>query len=110
MKNDEPVWSQDNIINITAASHKKGTGINSILSLLQDLLSFKEKLCSTIEAQDISENKSKLENFSERLDEMYTSLLDMAKGGIKGVREPVQDREESDTPFMMNDNTIQKLP
>jgi len=102
-------WSQDNILVLTAAaSAKKGNGVNAILSLLQDLITFQDKVVSTAEAQDLGENKQKLEEFQERLGEMYESLLGMAKGGVRSIRQDPQIGQEK--PPMMNDNTIHKIP
>ena len=111
------MWSDDNVL-VTAGTKKTGNGVNAVLSLLQDLIAFQEKVGATVEAQDISENKDRLEDFHEKLGEMYTSLLEMAKGGVQSIRQPVSEmegmeeepRDMSKDPLMMNDNTIQQLP
>ncbi|MFA7219232.1 MAG: hypothetical protein WC119_01850 [Synergistaceae bacterium] len=101
-------WSQDNILVLAASTGKKGGGTHAILSLLQELISFQDKVTASIEAQDLGENKQKLEEFQTRLGEMYTSLLEMAKGGVRSVRQEASHPEEN--PIMLNDNTIQQIP
>jgi hypothetical protein len=100
-------WSQDNIL-VLAGTAKKGGGVNAVLSLLQDLIAFQDKVGSTIDAQDLGENKQKLEEFQTRLGEMYESLLDMARGGVRSIRQEPKVGDEN--PIMMNDNTIQQIP
>lgn len=105
-------WSQDNILVTSSAKASKGNGVNAVLGLLQDLIKFQDRVDSTIESQDIAENKQKLEQFQSRLNESYNSLLEMAKGGVQSVRrdsiEKEPDRQKN--PIMVNDNTIQQLP
>ena len=106
------MWSDDNIL-VFAATAKKGGGINAVLSLLQDLVAFQEKLSVAIEAQDLGENKQKLEQFQERLSEMYESLIDLARGGMQAMRQAPQAEEQpergNERPPMMNENTIHKI-
>jgi hypothetical protein len=56
----------------------------------------------------LGDNKKKLEDFQTRLDEMYGSLLEMAKGGVRSLRQ--EPKQEEKPAFTMNDNTIQRLP
>jgi len=101
-------FSDNNILTLTAASNgKKGGGVNAVLSLLQELIAFQDKVSSAVEAQDLGDNKRKLEEFQSRLDEMYGSLLEMAKGGVRSFR---QEQKPEKPAFTMNDNTIQRLP
>ena len=103
------MWSSDNILMVNAASSKKGGGVNAILSLLQEMIVFQEKVRTAMEAQDIAENKQKLEDFHNKLGGMYESLLDMARGGVQSIRQK-QDVED-DNSIMLNDpNQIQQLP
>jgi len=99
-------FSQDNIL-VSASTKKGGTGVNAVLSLLQDLIAFQDKVGSTIDAQDLGDNKRKLEEFQTRLGEMYESLLEMARGGVRQVRQEIKEQKN---PIMMNDNTIQQIP
>jgi hypothetical protein len=113
-------WSQDNILVLTAATvGKKGNGINAVIGLLQDLLAFQDKVNGAIEAQDLGDNKQKLEKFQQNLGDMYGQLLDMAKGGVRSVRQtakPEESQESSSSPsapsspVMMDSNVIHKLP
>lgn len=100
-------FSDNNVLVATASGNKK-SGVNAILSLLQDLIAFQDKVGNAVEAQEISENKKKLEDFQDRLGEMYDCLLDMAKGGVRSVRQVSPQKDQS--PVMLNDNTIEKLP
>jgi len=102
-------FSDNNVLILTAADKgKKGGGVNAILSLLQELIAFQDKVSSAVDAQDLGENKRKLEEFQTRLDEMYGSLLEMAKGGVRSLRQ--EPKQENKPQFTMNDNSIQKLP
>ena len=100
---------QDNIFILASEkATKKGTGINAILGLLKDFVDFQDKLCVAMEAQDIAENRQKLEAFCGKMEEMYEELLNMARGGVRSVRKPMQQAPRN--PVMLNDNTIQRLP
>jgi len=75
-------FSKDNILILAADDKKKkGGGVNAILSLLIDLNNIKEKISACADAQDITENRSKIEALSSALDEHYGELLGMAKSG-----------------------------
>ncbi len=109
------MWSQDNVLvlgpetglKVAGAVGKKGGGVQSILSLLQDLIVFQEKVTNTIEIQDIGEYKQKLEAFHQRLGEMYTSLLDMAKSGVQAIKQ--QEAIQQESP-LVDDSAIQQMP
>ena len=103
------MWSSDNILVVNAASSKKGGGVNAILSLLQEMIVFQDKVGTAIDAQDLSENKQKLEEFHNRLGEMYESLLDMARGGVQSIRRNPEMEEESQIE-LSNNSQIQQLP
>ena len=100
------MWSSDNVLVIEAAQQKKGGGVHAVLSLLQDLMAFQDKVSAATEAQDLGENKQTLQQFSQSLSQMYSSLLDMAKGGVQAVRQP----EVTSPPVLVDDNAIQELP
>jgi len=95
-------FSKDNILVLTADSEvkkgKKGDGINSILGFLQEMRLFRDKIDACAEAQDITENKQKIEAVGQELDKHYEELLDLAKGGIRSIRKqpvPGMEAEES---------------
>lgn len=75
----------------------KGNGMLACLDLIKSLTSFQEELESCIEAQDIDENTQKLEAFNDHLDNMYTTLFDMARGGIKANRKESEPAESVTT-------------
>ena len=115
-------WSNDNILQVSAAV-KKGGGVHAILALLQDVIAFQDKVGATIEAQDMAENKKKLEDFSTRIGEMYESLLEMAKGGVRSIRQNPEEgdmeeesmhgrsmRDEKPDFTLSDPNVIQELP
>ena len=108
-------WSQDNILVITAADKgkkdEKGGGTFAVLALLQDILSFNAKLKSAIEAQDIAQNKQKLMEFQKRIEEMYVSILDLAKAGVESIRQEGQEEQiDGSRPPVLQENTIEKIP
>jgi hypothetical protein len=100
-------FSQDNQLIVEAASAKKGGGVNAVLGLLQEMISFQEKVANAADAQDLAENKQKLEEFQSNLGQMYESLLEMARGGVRSMR---QEPEQEGSPVMMGDNSIQQIP
>jgi hypothetical protein len=78
----------NNIITIAGenSKRKKGAGTNAVLTLMKELGDFQDKVESCIDAQDMSDNKKKLEIFYDKLDEMAEVLLGMASDGIKSKR------------------------
>ena len=100
------MWSSDNVLVIEAAQNKKGGGVHAVLSLLQDLMAFQDKVSAATEAQDLGDNMQKLEQFSQSLGQMYSSLLEMAKGGVQAVRQP----EYTSPPVIVDDNAVQEIP
>jgi len=66
---------------------KKGGGVAAILGLAKDLMDFQDKVNACSDAQDISENKQKIESHAAALSKMYEDLLDIAKAGVKSIRE-----------------------
>jgi 2C-methyl-D-erythritol 2,4-cyclodiphosphate synthase len=119
-------YVKDNLIIRTAADDvekkkgKKGDGINSAISLLQELRVFQEKVEATIEAQDITENKQKIAKYAQSLEELYSALIEIASSGVKNMRQNnvaqtgLDEKPESETATMQPDTTIQaqapKLP
>lgn len=86
----------NNIITIARdnSSKKKGSGTNAVLVLLKDLGDFQDKLLACMEAQDIEENRSKVENCFEKVDEVAKVLLDMAEAGIRSRRNNLMESED----------------
>ncbi len=78
----------DNIMVVASDDKKKkGNGIASVLKLMQELLSFRDNVSACLDAQDIQENKAKLQECQDNLDAMYKSLGDIAVGAIGTMRE-----------------------
>ena len=96
---------------------KKGDGINAALKLMQDLRDFQGKVDTCVEAQMISENKAKIEQFNAYVDKMYNTLLEIASGGIRAIRngqEPVEEEVKREvkvekTPVMVNVPQVPKM-
>ena len=65
---------------------KKGGSMAAILKLTQDLVEFENNLQEAIDAQEMSENKSKIEAFLADIDKMYEVLFNMAKSSIQSLR------------------------
>jgi hypothetical protein len=66
---------------------KKGGGVAAILGLAKDLMDFQSKVNDCCEAQDMTEIKTKIESHADALAKMYEDLLDIAKAGVKSIRE-----------------------
>lgn len=85
-------------------SKKKGGSMAAVLKLVQDLVEFEGNIQEAMDAQEMSENKTKIESFVQDIDKMYEVLLGMAKESIQAMRSersmPVQEdvEEKMDTP------------
>lgn len=95
-------FSKDNILVLAegdAKSKKKGTGIGEILALAREIVSFIDRVDACAEAQDISENKSKIEAISAELEKHYIELLDMAKSGRSTMqKDPMTGQDAAPAP------------
>ena len=65
---------------------KKGGSLAAVLKLITDLTDFEEKIEVCADAQEMSQNKQKIKEFTQDIDKMYKVLLGMAQGGIKSLR------------------------
>lgn len=83
---------------------KKGGGVAAILGLAKDLMDFQSKVNDCCESQDMTEIKSKIESHAESLAKMYEDLLDIAKAGVKSIREsnPNADITSDETASQMD--------
>lgn len=85
-------------------SKKKGGSMAAVLKLFQDLTEFEGNIQEAMDAQEMADNKSKIEGFLKDIDQMYEVLLGMAKDSIQAMRSeryaPVQEEgdEQMDTP------------
>ena len=85
-------------------SKKKGGSMAAVLKLVQDLVEFEGSIQEAMNAQEMAENKSKIEAFVQDIDKMYEVLLGMAKEAIQTMRSersmpvPEEGEEQMDTP------------
>ena len=82
----------DNMI-VLGETKKRGDGVNAVLTLMKDVRDFQEKVDACVEAQINPANKTAIQGFSGDIEKMYSSLLDMAKGGVRTMREPEERTE-----------------
>ena len=99
-----------------SSKKRKGDGINAAIGLLQELRNFQEKVESCIEAQDISENKVKIQEHSQALEAMYKSLIEIASNGVRsmGVKpeqspEVIEEKPETVLPSTPSVPTASKI-
>jgi len=80
---------------------KKGTGLASALQLIKDLNEFQAKVEECVEAQDLAENKEKIQAFVNEITKMYDVLFEIAKAGVKSIKEeaPVEEAPVEETPI-----------
>jgi len=67
-------------------SKKKGGSMAAVLKLVQDLAEFESNIQEAMDAQEMAENRSKIESFLQDIDKMYGILLEMAKESIQAMR------------------------
>jgi hypothetical protein len=83
-------------------SKKKGGSMAAVLKLVQDLAEFEGSIQEAVDAQEMSENRSKIEAFLTDIDKMYEILLEMAKASIQAMRtersQPVIEETETPAP------------
>lgn len=65
---------------------KKGGSMAAVLKLVQDLSEFEGSIQEAMDAQEMSEHKSKIEGFLKDIDGMYEVLLVMVKEAIRAMR------------------------
>ena len=65
---------------------KKGGGLAAVLKLIQDMTDFENSIQECMDAQDISDYKSKIQGFLGDIDKMHEVLFEMAKTGIQAMR------------------------
>ena len=71
---------------LSEKSNKKGGSLGAVFKLIQDLTDFEEKIQDCVNSQEMQENKQKIEAFLQDIDQMYATLLGIAKGGIQDLR------------------------
>lgn len=83
-------FSKDNILILAADDKKKkdkGGGMLAILELLKEFAGLVDKIQACAEAQDITENKQKVDEVRSRIEESFNDLL----GLVKLRSEPAQE-------------------
>ena len=75
------------LIVMAEKAKKKGGSMAAVFKLIQELLDFEEKIQECCNAQEMSENRSRIESFMGEIDKMYDSLFEMARGGISNIRD-----------------------
>ena len=65
---------------------KKGGGVSAILGLMKDIVDFQGKIEACAEAQDIAENRNKIEEFGEYISGMWEACSGIANGSIRSIR------------------------
>ena len=65
---------QFNQLILLAEKKKKGGSLGAVLKLVQDLTEFETKIQECAEAQEMLENKEKIESFLQDIDRMYETL------------------------------------
>ena len=93
---------------------KRGGSINAVLKLIQDLADFEESIQEAVDAQEMTQNKEKIEAFLTDIDKMYEVLFDIAKGGIQHMRSErsgrvVEDEVEETEPIEETDEPSEEL-
>jgi len=83
-------------------SKKKGGSMAAVLKLIQDLTEFENSIQEAMDAQEMAENKGKIEAFLKDIDRMYEELFNIAKAGIQAMRTeraiPVQEETMDEPP------------
>ena len=72
---------------------KTGDGVNEVLTLMKEVRDFQDKIDACAESQTRPENRTKIQEFSNSIEEMYGVLLEMAKGGIRSLRKAPEASE-----------------
>ena len=87
------VWNELTVV--AEKTKKKGGSLASIFKLVQDLIEFEEKIQEAVNAQEVLDNKTKIEGFLTDIDKMYEVLLGIAREGISAARnERLNPQEE----------------
>lgn len=88
--------SQFNTMFALAADKKKGGSLGAIFKLITELLDFEDKIIECAEAQEMGENKSRIEALKEETGQMYTTLFEMAQGGVDSYRNKPDIKEDAE--------------
>lgn len=95
-------FSRDNILVLAESDTKKGkkgTGLAELLALAREMVVFVDRVDSCAEAQDITENRKKVEAMADALQKYYIELLDMARNtGRNAQRDPMTGQEAAPAP------------
>jgi len=75
------------LILMAEKSKKKGGSMAAVFKLIEELLDFEDKIQECMNAQEITQNKQRIESFMSEIDKMYDELFQMARGGIANIRD-----------------------
>ena len=84
-------------------SKKKGGSLAAVFKLVQDLTEFENNIQECVDAQEMAENKGKIEAFMNDMDKMYEVLFTIAKSGVQAIRSErgmskLQEEVETEEP------------
>ena len=82
------------MICLAEKAKKKGGSLRAIFKLIQDLLEFEDKIVECSEAQEMGENRERIEALKVETGEMYNTLFEMAQGGVDSYRNKLEVQEE----------------
>ena len=89
---------------------KKGGSLAAVFKLIQDLAEFEENIQECVNAQEMAENKGKIESFTMELDKMYEVLFNIAKGGIQMMRSERGRPEVEETEEVIEESPVEEVP
>ncbi len=88
---------------------KKGKSLEAIFKLIQSLLEFEDKIVECSEAQEMGENKERIEALKAETGEMYNSLFEMAQGGVDSYRNKIESMEPVEDDTDSEDKNVEDL-
>ena len=97
-------------IEVTAGDkvRKSNAGKNAALVLMQACNDFKDKIEKCAESQEDPESKQRIEAFSQQVDNMYETLMDVASNKLQNDINEIRGKEDT-PPVMVGHNTVPTL-
>ena len=100
-------FSDNNILRQAEKTVKKDDGIKAVLSLLQDLYDFKDKVSACMESQSNVETRQSLERFYGELEDANRELLAIAGGGVQEIRQRPEGEAQHSGDTLPSETPIQ---